>query len=1303
MSIGTLESRTSHLAAVVGRIRLSFVATVLAAGLLLACAVALAWVVGGVILDLALPLSVPGRIAVWCGWWAAVTAACVAFLCVPAWRRPIIESMALKIERALGGIHNRLLTVVDLARRDRPQEGFRTSDGRDFRPELVERLLDQTQERMQGFRVSQVVPWRAVLRNLAIAAGVAVVIAALFLSLGERFVITLQRLLDPTADIPPATWLQLRTPGDLDVLEGEPFEIEGRVVRSTVDEVDLVLYDAAGRASRQPMRGVETGLFTAALEGLDKPTRYRLEAGNTWTKTHDIRILKRPEIRSLSRRVRLPEYMRIATPIPVEPEATQIKAPVGGTVEFEAVASAEAAEGSLKLFERSLENRVVERFDERVWFEDDLPRDAFSETPWKWTTAHAAGGLRSFTFPGDGRPLVMRTRLEPLVLPRDRLESRAVMVMARIDAAAAPTWLSLVLDHQSGRTELVWGDVGKAPPIAGAARVAAGPLPAPGAWTRLTVPMKSLAHLAGQPVTGATFASDRGRMLLDRPGWVERTEETVKQPVDTPTGEIALTRIAATAPAPEPSAVAAAQDAAWLGGLPVATPTWATIEFRSRHGHANLPVPPVEIVPTIDRPPSIVVDKVPETLTLKVADDVPVRGRGFDDWGIDDVSVLIGPDADHLAEPVPLPGVSLTHSPPPTQLPFATALTPEMLGIGPGKSAAWKLRIRDTKGQFAETKVFRITVVMPPESELAKTQVPALAQAKKEAEQVAKEAEKKADPLDAKQAEVQEALAKDKTPEKKTVDELAQKLDQEHRLAEQLAKSVEKAAEQAAKSDLVPEAQKEKLAELAADAKKLEAQLAGEKQPPEPASAKPDAPPQPAAAEQPKQTTAEKAAEEKAERVAEAPKQQAVSEAAKELARELEAVEQRLNAQGAALQLEALAKDLEQRAEQLADQSTSPAQTPAEKQQTKEQIRDVEQILGQRFPEPKPTPKPTAKPTPKPAAAQNPNPDTKAAETATAKPEPQAAATANAKPASPPPSDTKAPDTPPSPQLASNPEPVPAAEQPANPEVTPAPEPATAAEAAAQAASETAQVTAELAKQLAGKAAIPTAEEPNSSPPNAATSPEPTQPSTAAQSSPAAKQSPASQPAEQSPAPTPSPPAAAQAKADDPTAGDPPPDGSPSSAADIQALLDSKDVQQALAMAERAQRLQERAAAAAAAAARADAAREQAENQQPPGDEPGDQQGQGPGGKGRRGDEVASTEEKTKPQGRSEGGAQTGRTDLEAAELLRGLDAKQRAALYKLPPRIRDPLLEGMRQRGPAAYQNVIDTYFRQLGKDIPQ
>ena len=1199
MSTGTLESRAARLAALVGRARLSFVATVLAAGLLLACAVALVWVVGGLLLDLATPLSVAGRVAVWCGWWAVVATAGVAFVCLPAWRRPVLASMALRIERALGGMHNRLLTVIDLTRHGRTAAGFQTSDGRHLRPELVAQLLDQTQERMRSFRAALVLPWRTVLRNLLIVAAAAATIAALHLGLGERFVVTLRRLLDPTADIPPATWLQLKSPGDLDVLRGEPFEIEARVVRSTVDAVDLVLYDAAGRASRQPMHGLEAGVFTAALEGLDRPCRFRLEGGNTWTKTHDIRILERPEILTVTRRVRLPDYMRISAALPVEPEAIQIKAPVGATAEFEAVATAEAVEGDLKLFERAVERRLVERFDERVWFDDDLPRDAVSEAPWKWTTAEAAGGLRSFTFAGDGRPVSMRTRLEPLVLPRDRLESRAVMVMARIDAGDPPTRLSFQLEHPSGRTELVWGDATQAPPAPGAARVAAGPLPAAGVWTRLTAPMTSLANLAGQAVTGATFSVDRGRILLDRPGWVERSEEEVMQSIDTPTGRIALARTPVPAAAsnvtPGPTA-----GSAWGGSVPVADPTWVAIELRSRQGHPSLPAPPVELVPTIDAPPSIVVDATPETLTLKVAADVPIRGHGFDDWGIDAVSVLIGPDPDHLGEPIPLPDVALDHSPPPSQVPFATALPPEALGIGPGKSAAWKLRIRDTKGQIAETPVYRVVVMMPPESELAKTQVPSLAQARRKAEQLAQEAEKRAAVLDARQDAVREALASDRQPEKKSVEEVAQRLDQERRLAEQVAKAVEKAAEEASRSPLVPQEQQERIAALAGEARALERRLAGERRPDQPATA--EAADAVQAQAPPERTPAEKAAAAKAERVAEAPRQQQVAATAEELAQSLEAVAQRLDAHGAALQLDALVKDLSQRAERLAERPQGTEPTPAEKLSLRQQVRDVEQILGQRFPEPKPAPSGAPQPAaPTDTAAVTPKPPT----------------------ATPGPGE-KAASEPPA----------------ASPSVA---EATTPGEAARRAATASARAAADLASRLTGKPA-----------------------------------------------------GAAQPDAE-PSASAPPTNPTASAAAEVESVLESEEVRQALAMAERARRLQERDAASAAAAAKADAARARRDQAAGTSASPGG----APPGTGSPTD--AGAEQPAGPQGPTAGGSQAGRTEIDAADPLRGLDAKQRAALYKLPPRIRDPLLDGMRQRGPAAYQDVIDTYFRQLGKDIPQ
>ncbi|MCX5659105.1 MAG: hypothetical protein NTW19_05200, partial [Planctomycetota bacterium] len=51
---------------------------------------------------------------------------------------------------------------------------------------------------------------------------------------------------------------------------------------------------------------------------------------------------------------------------------------------------------------------------------------------------------------------------------------------------------------------------------------------------------------------------------------------------------------------------------------------------------------------------------------------------------------------------------------------------------------------------------------------------------------------------------------------------------------------------------------------------------------------------------------------------------------------------------------------------------------------------------------------------------------------------------------------------------------------------------------------------------------------------------------------------------------------------------------------------------------------------------------------------------------------------------------------------LSGIDLSNQAAagLYRLPPRLREPLLQAMQERGPEGYQELIDAYYRQLGKD---
>jgi len=1354
-----------EVARVVSRTRSGLLVAVLATGLLLAVAAAVAWIVGGVLLDLAAPLPVAGRIAVLGGWWLSVALACAAFILLPAYRRPSLDAVALRIERVLGGMHNRLLTVVDLAR------GGGTTGGA-TRPRLVDRLLAETTERMREFRARRIVPWRALGRAACWVAGLVAMVALLHATLGDRLAVTLARLRDPTADIPPATWLQLRSPGDVEVLEREPFSIEAQVARGAVDALDLVLIDASGTRSRRPMAATPEGAFTASLEGLTERMTYRLEGGGTWTKTHAISVVPRPEILGVERHVRLPDYMRIDAPLAVEGDTQRIEAPEGATVEYAAQTSAEAVAGSIRLFERTTESEVVERFDERVWFEDDLPRDAVAEIPWRWTTAQAAGGLRSFTFGADRTTLSMRTRLEPLVLPKERLDERAVTVMARLDAAAPPTWLLAAFEHDGGRDEIVWGDAEAAPPAGSARRFVAGPLPEPGAWTRLLAPLAKLAPLAGRRVTTATFSIDGGRIHLDRPGWVERVEETVQKPVDRPTGSIALALRpdqprTADAPTDADAVAATGSEAApgprgsrwWTGGVPVEHPRRAALEFSSARGDRNLPDPAVEIVPTVDRPPVIVVRDVPETLTLERPDDVPLAGSAFDDWGLDRLEIRIGPDPRGLGAPQPLSGVGLADRPPDTQATLPPMITAEQLGLEAGMSLAWQLLVVDTKGQKAESPVYRVVVMTPPEMELARSQVPSLAEARRAAEQLARDAEKTAESLEKRREEALAAVpeeARDTVAAVRPPEERANRKETAADQAPSDPASPEKTNPESPKPDEQKPAKQDQAKQD--QAKQDQAKQDDAKQPQDKSSqdqpkqdqqkqdgAKPDQKPdaaadskadqKPDATPSPEQKKADAADAPPSEQTpqSEQDRAKAANEAAKAAVESLDAKDRKqLSEASAAVEkqrraaddvarkveaaaeqarksplvpaaqkdrLDALADEAREIAAELAprpslgeeaamidqvEAATSPEQLAAEARDLAAELADVERQLdaagaamqiaalardlerrAERLDElaqADPAAMPSEDGADKQAA------DAGAPESAAALPQPPMNQQAKG-------------DTPPSESAAPTGEQAAAMRAETRSQIrelshilgkeSAPPKKASAAEAA-MTAEEAAERAADLAQRLAGPSPTKPAEAATPTPPAPAPNPDPQ----AAANQAAANQAAADR-------------AAANRAAADRAAAD----QAAEQATEAAPSLADADVREALAMAQRSRILEARAAREAARDAQERAALAERNARQGEATEPGRQARPGEDGRRQPGGEPAEQ--------LTDGGALAGSANLESA--LRGLDASQRAAVEALPPRVRDSLLEGMRQRGPEAYRSTIDAYFRALGRELPR
>jgi hypothetical protein len=208
------------------------------------------------------------------------------------------------------------------------------------------------------------------------------------------------------------------------------------------------------------------------------------------------------------------------------------------------------------------------------------------------------------------------------------------------------------------------------------------------------------------------------------------------------------------------------------------------------------------------------------------------------------------------------------------------------------------------------------------------------------------------------------------------------------------------------------------------------------------------------------------------------------------------------------------------------------------------------------------------------------------------------------------------------------------------------PKKASAAEAA-MTAEEAAERAADLAQRLAG--------------------PSPTKPAEPTTPTPPA------------PAPNPDPQAAADQAAEQ--------------AAEAAPSLADADVREALAMAQRSRILEARAAREAARDAQERAALAERNARQGEATEPARQARPGEDGRRQPGGEPAEQ--------LTDGGALAGSANLESA--LRGLDASQRAAVEALPPRVRDSLLEGMRQRGPEAYRSTIEAYFRALGRELPR
>ncbi len=291
--------------------------------------------------DCLLPLPVWARAA------AALAAVLPAVLMlaveavVPLLRPPSADRVARLIERALGRMHNRLLSCLDLLR-----PGAAAGSAR-----FQRRLIEETVARLADFRPARVVNMAA-LRRAAAGLGIASVALALLHGFAPvRSSAAFARLCRPFADLPPvgdaAYWV---APATCCALRGDDLTIEARVTCGKPAALNVRLRDDAGRMLLYPMVAT-SGVWRLTLTGFEHSFAYRVEGGGTWSPRYYLTLLDRPALLQLQTVLHYPPEMGDQQPFTNALQFADVRGPAGSRVEIRARVAGDAASGVVRFWQ----------------------------------------------------------------------------------------------------------------------------------------------------------------------------------------------------------------------------------------------------------------------------------------------------------------------------------------------------------------------------------------------------------------------------------------------------------------------------------------------------------------------------------------------------------------------------------------------------------------------------------------------------------------------------------------------------------------------------------------------------------------------------------------------------------------------------------------------------------------------------------------------------------------------------------------------------------------------------------------
>jgi hypothetical protein len=537
----------------------------------------------------------------------------------PLFRRLAAVQVARRIESHIPGIHNRLVSCIDLE--SRPA-------GANVSPIFYRRLLSEALDRIRGFRPGMVLDYLSLRRATLFALATVVSFVLLWGLFGGCATRAMARILEPFADLPPITNVAYAVePGDADVLREEPIDFKVRIASEADPEgLRLELHGDAGSSphkielsrDRQDPKLWKCSVDGTSLgDGYENGFSYRVYGGGTWTVAHRIRLVERPVLIGVDSAVYYPAYMGIPQPHPTPPQAVEVTGPEGGEVELRVEARGQVATGAIQLLKPAL--RPIARKDqsERVWFEDKAPFGATAEGTWERRrhegraihTEPPAIGTHRHWFQGD---------------PVGHTVENGDVLFAYVYLSAHQPPETILLQWHDGESwahGACWGaDRIREFPANTPARRMRGQLPPAGRWVRLEVPASEVG-LEGKTVRGMSFVLHGGQCFWGATGSVR-----VEEPGFAVTKSYVMKQ---------------AEDGSWAGRFPLAGSGLFRAELKNEQGYANKPMKELKYVALPDRPPQVLLERQSNETVLSKPAPLPLAVRAFDDYGLAEINVLV--------------------------------------------------------------------------------------------------------------------------------------------------------------------------------------------------------------------------------------------------------------------------------------------------------------------------------------------------------------------------------------------------------------------------------------------------------------------------------------------------------------------------------------------------------------------------------------------------------------------------------------------------------------------------------------